>query len=695
VIPSPGTFLHRRLTTLLALIAVLAFVSGAGFTAPALIPAAALLLLGLVWNPPDRLRRRLELFWRALALLLALRAGYQALFVPTDLVLPMVDLLLLLVVAETFRAQDAAGEARLYALTFALLIAAAAYRPGALFGASFVAYLAVLTVTLMVGQLNRQARLRQLPQPRLPARFLAQSAALSAVALAVSVVVFLAFPRVSWGARAAPVSRTVTGFADRVSLLGHGSRIYPNPELVLRVEFPSGAAPPASERYWRGRSYDRFDGWTWSRTAARAHRMIETRQWPAERTEQLVYQATLRDANVLFGLSPLLDVRPRSRILPYREPNGDFTYGGSAEPVYTAVSVRGQPGAEALRSAAAAAAAGREEARGLAATAGVPAALRSYLRLPPLEPRVYALADSLAAAHANSYDRTIAVRDWLRDNLAYTLDLPATVAEASLDHFLFERRAGHCEYFSTAMAVLLRAVGIPARNVNGFLGGEWNEFGDFLAVTQNQAHSWVEVWFPSYGWVRFDPTPASVGALAAAAATPWWSSPGFLFADLEHRWSKWVLDYGLEDQGQLLRQLSEPFRPAEGAADAPAAVSWWRVVIAAMVLLLLAAALRSRASRTSDRPPSGAASRAYLRLRRAYARAGFPRQGPALTFLRQLELAQAPGMDAAGRAVRLYAQVRFGGKQLDVAGKRRLREDVLGVERLLRASRSRAPEVPR
>src|SRR3990172_8100180 len=174
--------LHRRLTTLLALIAILAFVSGAGLSAPALIPTTLLLGLGLVWDPADALRRRLELFWRARALLLAVRAGYHALFTEADVVLPMVDLLLLLLVAETYRTRDGMGEARLYALTFALLIASAAYRPGSLFAIAFVAYLAALTVTLTVGQLARQARARNLRPPLLPRGFLLQSAAYSGIA---------------------------------------------------------------------------------------------------------------------------------------------------------------------------------------------------------------------------------------------------------------------------------------------------------------------------------------------------------------------------------------------------------------------------------------------------------------------------------------------------------------------------------
>jgi hypothetical protein len=102
--------------------------------------------------------------------------------------------------------------------------------------------------------------------------------------------------------------------------------------------------------------------------------------------------------------------------------------------------------------------------------------LRPYLQLPPLAGRITQLADSLVRGRITTADKVRAVEEYLRP-FTYTIVLPASSREATLEHFLFERREGHCEYFSTAMAILLRAMGVPARNVNGFLGGEWNNFG--------------------------------------------------------------------------------------------------------------------------------------------------------------------------------------------------------------------------
>jgi hypothetical protein len=102
----------------------------------------------------------------------------------------------------------------------------------------------------------------------------------------------------------------------------------------------------------------------------------------------------------------------------------------------------------------------------------------------------------------------VALEQYLRANYAYSLELRGTPkGEDPLDTFLFEIRRGHCEYFASAMAIMLRHLGIPARLVNGFRAGEYNGLGDNYVVRQYDAHSWVEAYFPPYGWVEFDPTP--------------------------------------------------------------------------------------------------------------------------------------------------------------------------------------------
>jgi protein-glutamine gamma-glutamyltransferase len=672
------TMLHRRLMALLALTALFAFISGAGLDAPSVLPAALVLLAAVFVQPGERTARTLEPFWRVAALVLALRATLIAFRGGADPVLPIIDLLLLLLCAESLRARDGSGDARHFALTFALLIASAAYRPGPLFALLFVAYVSVAVVALVIGHLTRQAQAHETQPPAVRPAFVVRVALLSLVVLAVSGLVFLFFPRVSqgWAARSVPlVGNAVIGFSDRVSIGDHGARLEPNPEVVLRVEFPSGVPIGVSALHWRGRSYNHFDGTAWSRTERGAVRSVNLQRWPGPLIEQMVYARPLGAANVLFGLHPVIDVAAQSRIRPVRVGGGDFLYFGESDPVYRVISKASAPHADSLRRVA------------MEYTPEVMA----HLQLPATDTRVLALADSLRGAAPTLYDHVVGVEHWLRTEFSYTLDLPRTRAEASLEHFLFVRRAGHCEYFSTAMAVLLRAAGVPARNVNGFLGGDWNEFGGFLNVTQNNAHSWVEVYFPGWGWVPFDPTPAG-GAPGAAAARRRLMPLRFLMDGLEHRWSKWVLDYDLGRQRSLLSRATAPFsdaarqssRERTTLSDGVRGPGW---LIAASIALLIGAVVLWRArGRRAD--PLTAATRAYLQLRRAYERVGLPPASelPPLAFV--AALSEAPGTLHAQRAVALYVGARFGGAALDAAQRAELVDSVEAAQRAVRQART-------
>src|SRR5262249_58907074 len=137
----------------------------------------------------------------------------------------------------------------------------------------------------------------------------------------------------------------------------------------------------------------------------------------------------------------------------------------------------------------------------------------AYLQIPTEMPaRVAELGRRITAGKVGPYQKAEAVLAYLRDGYEYTLEMDTDDRKEPLDHFLFDRKRGHCEYFSSAMAILLRASGVPTRNVDGFLGGEWNEYGKYVAVRGGDAHSWVEVWFEGVGWVTYDPTPPSAEA---------------------------------------------------------------------------------------------------------------------------------------------------------------------------------------
>jgi len=669
--------LHRRFSALLALVALASFVSGAGLDTLAVIPAAVLLFAAMLVEPRFASSRAADIVWRGAALLLAVRAVTAVITNTGDPVLPMVDLLLALLCAETWRVRDGAGDARHFALTFALLIASAAYRPGPLFGLLFVAYVMCATVALLVGYMARQARVhhteRHAPRPR----FLARIASLSSVVVGVSVIVFLFFPRVSrgWAARdAPPITRSTIGFSDRVSIGDHGARLISNPEVVLRVEFPNGPPTDVTGLHWRGRSYNRFDGVAWSRSERGYSAPIEASTWGGELIEQVVYARELGGTSVLFGLHPVVDITAASRIRVGRVAAGDWLYIGDVDPVYRVRSRTGRPTAERLRGVTI----NRPDELRVQRASGASVVLGN-LQVPPLSERIVALADSFRSAAATPYDHALMIERYLRTQFRYTLDLPATRREATLDYFLFQRRAGHCEYFSTAMAVLLRAGGIPTRNVNGFMGGEWNEFGKFLSVTQNSAHSWVEVFFPGVGWVEFDPTPG--GAIGGAAGSARFAALRSFFSGAEFRWGKWILDYDLDKQAAFVDRAASAFtpRPSTSPDGETGGIRWFWMALTGAVVVLAAWSMLRRV-RITRSIPHAAATRHYLRLRKSYEKLGIASASalPPLGFLNAL--GESPGAASARDAVNIYLNARFGGATLS-------RDESRTLEQLVNAAR--------
>ncbi|HEY0725972.1 MAG TPA: transglutaminase-like domain-containing protein, partial [Pyrinomonadaceae bacterium] len=135
-----------------------------------------------------------------------------------------------------------------------------------------------------------------------------------------------------------------------------------------------------------------------------------------------------------------------------------------------------------------------------------------YLQLPEnLDPRISTLAASIVVQSnaSNRYDAAKAIESYLQNEYGYSMEMKAGGSDPLAD-FLFNVRAGHCEYFATAMTVMLRTRGVAARLVNGFTSGEYNEAAGAYTVRNSNAHSWVEVYFPeTRSWVTFDPTPSA------------------------------------------------------------------------------------------------------------------------------------------------------------------------------------------
>jgi transglutaminase-like putative cysteine protease len=170
-----------------------------------------------------------------------------------------------------------------------------------------------------------------------------------------------------------------------------------------------------------------------------------------------------------------------------------------------------------------------------------------YLQLPALDSRIGELARSFAAGEAGDLARARAIERHLRSTYGYTLELPDREVADPLANFLFVRRKGHCEYFASSMAVMLRSLGIPSRLATGFQSGLYNPVSELWLVRASDAHSWVEAWIPGYGWTTFDPTPADPSANGLALLTRL-----ALYLDAaETFWQEWVVTYDLARQGTL------------------------------------------------------------------------------------------------------------------------------------------------
>ncbi len=316
-----------------------------------------------------------------------------------------------------------------------------------------------------------------------------------------------------------------------------------------------------------------------------------------------------------------------------------------------------------------------------------------------------------ASGQGTPAERAARLEDYLIRNYAYTLDFVGRGGAHPVDDFLFRYKSGHCEYFASAMVLLLRSQDIPARLVTGFLGGEYNPLEGYFIVRQSNAHAWVEAWLgEEAGWRTFDPTPPS----GRPSAEP--ASIGLLFSQawdyVQFRWDRYVLTYGFYDQLQAFSRLrswwlqlqrlwSRPERPAVAtpaatpgeeqtaplpASAEPAAGGSWAAAIGVALLLLAAAWILWR-----QRSPL-TATRAYERLRRRLAQRGLPvGEATAPLALRQRAARRFPeAARPTGEIVELYLRESFAGETLAAEERQRLGAAVRDADQALGKRRKTA-----
>jgi transglutaminase-like putative cysteine protease len=180
-----------------------------------------------------------------------------------------------------------------------------------------------------------------------------------------------------------------------------------------------------------------------------------------------------------------------------------------------------------------------------------------YLRLPNhVDGRIGKLARDIVSGERSQAKQARLVENYLRSNYGYTLELPQAEPADPLAFFLLHRKKGHCEYFASSMAVLLRVIGIPSRVVTGFQSGVYNPISGAQLIRTSDAHAWVEAWLPHRGWTTFDPTPPDPNQTRISL----WTRLGFYADAAEVFWQDWVLNYNLDRQLQLATRMGESSR---------------------------------------------------------------------------------------------------------------------------------------
>jgi transglutaminase-like putative cysteine protease len=616
--------------------------------------------------------------------------------------------------------RGAAHDQQVIVLALLHLIAGTVLGSGLTYGLCFLGFLVVTPGALVLSHLRREVEgnYRQGARDRtgLPVdvprilrsrrvigrQFLLLTCLLSVPIFVFTAVLFVLFPRVGLSFLWLNHGRTerMVGFSERVDLGGVG-RLRSDPTIVMRVEPPNlVASPPARVAlYLRGAAFDRYDGRAWSRGSG-------GRELPLDQAGGFVrirrFPDPTRDRVMRVDLEP---IDPPVVFLPLDAVAVEVVTGPAGLDRTPPRLFTGTDGVLRYRTA---------EQRGLRYDVFIAGSFEAprfdlepgerlrYLALPELPPRIAELARTWTRDLSDPLAQARAVEAMLRKGYRYDLDSPSGAARNPLDDFLFNSKRGHCEFYSTAMTVMLRTLDVPARNVTGFVGGTFNRFSRSYVVRQGDAHSWVEVWSDRTGWTRFDPTPPSDAIPRSEIGGAFAVVRDFVEA-LGQRWSRHVVGYDLRQQLGLYGELQNTYRKL-----VPSTSPLHRVIGSPRRLLLTLLALvglgfglrelyrlRRRRGATDenlegDRRPNSAAE-LYQALERVLAVRGVarPTGTPPLAHARALS---ALGHPLSGEVLDLterYIKARFGGEELDQTARRAFADRVRALKT------ARIPKMPK
>jgi protein-glutamine gamma-glutamyltransferase len=692
------------------------------------LPAVTLVGLALIFRGYQLVTRREsvipERWTNVLTLVYVFVYLVDYFFVSRGFLGATVHLALFVMVVRLFSLRGTRDHYMLAALSFGMVLAASVLTVGSVFLFSFAIFLLVAIITFVLMEMRHSiseepAQAHEATagaagvgaatassNQRMAYALLAIAPALMLMVLAGSFLIFFLLPRVSsrYLSAYAPTSDVSTGFSDRVQL-GRIGQIQQSSAVVMHIEIQDDIEG-AYDLKWRGIALSSFDGKAWTnnyeQTALRPSSDGSYRLAPYVATQGAFSRRSIHYRVLMEPLGTnVFFLAERAQSLAGNFHQVSMDSGGSVydldadHPItrYDAESLLSDPDSDELR---------------LAANLP-PRGMEPYLKLPPLDLRIAKLAQDISATAPSNYDKVVAVERYLSTHFGYTLELPRTLPPDPLANFLFERKKGHCEYFASSMAVMLRSLRIPSRIVTGFRGGEFNDLTGQYVIRASDAHSWVEAYFPGSGWVSFDPTPAG----SAPTRTGW--SRMQLYVDAAASfWREWIVNYDVSHQRSLgktaatnSRQFFEGIREWLGRQHRALLRSARRVhrhistfpmhwlggaiaFAAAFITLLnltrLLRALRDHHLRTHpDRAPRESATLWYDRMVARMARLGW-RKSPSQTPLDFVAAIQETVLQKkVAKFTRAYESARFGRSIDDAASLPELFQE-LSTEKVLEST---------
>jgi len=475
----------------------------------------------------------------------------------------------------------------LYIISFFEVLLAAGLSINPIYLASLILYLLVTICAIVSFEIrktsrsitgNTQPEKKDLPKVSKISRLPLTAISLLILIVTLAMPLFFILPRVG-GAGLGNNSNAIsssTGFSDSVRL-GAIGRLQQNNETVMRVRLEKSGNRPGN-LYWRGIALDTFDNQSWSKSkydykepyirGEKDFFLMDYSSGKENVAVQTIYLEPI-DTPVLFTLSHPVAIQGNFNVL-YKDSEGaiNFNRNGFERLSYKVYSDRSLPDEKELKSDNGAYS--QEDSR--------------YLQIPEnIDKRISQLAAQITEKSHNKYDKAKAIESYLQTQFGYTLEMKAR-GEQPLADFLFRVREGHCEYFASAMAIMLRTQGIATRIVNGFQQGEYNETAGVYIVKQKDAHSWVEVYFPEENaWVPFDPTPFAGRSDNLNSAGIFGGFGSYLEA-LETFWIQYFVSYDNQEQRSLFRSVRSGFNQYQIKASALLTQmqrhisDWWRDV---------------------------------------------------------------------------------------------------------------------